>query len=117
MPAVLDLQMVPPVGGEEPQVCQKLPVAWYGKFDAYAAQGKNDIATGLLKGELNWNTSKEKLLEIIYRCPVCAACDVSCKRVMDLDIIGVLDALREEACEKGYGPLPPQGVHPEHYEL
>jgi Fe-S oxidoreductase len=25
---------------------------------------------------------------------------------MDLDIIGVLDALREEACEKGYGPLP-----------
>jgi Fe-S oxidoreductase len=25
---------------------------------------------------------------------------------MDLNIIGVLDALREEACEKGYGPLP-----------
>jgi Fe-S oxidoreductase len=24
---------------------------------------------------------------------------------MDLDIIGVLEALREEACEKGYGPL------------
>ena len=82
------------------------PSLWYGVFDAYAAQGKNDIATGLLKGELDWNTSREKLLEIIYRCPLCAACDINCKRVMDLDIIGVLDALREEACEKGHGPLP-----------
>jgi Fe-S oxidoreductase len=82
------------------------PSLWYGVFDAYAAQGKNDIATGLLKGELDWNTSREKLLEIIYRCPLCAACDISCKRIMDLDIIGVLDALREEACEKGHGPLP-----------
>jgi len=82
------------------------PSLWYGVFDAYAAQGKNDIATGLLKGELDWNTSKDKLLEIIYRCPLCAACDINCKRIMDLDIIGVLDALREEACEKGFGPLP-----------
>jgi Fe-S oxidoreductase len=82
------------------------PSLWYGVFDAYAAQGKNDIATGLLKGEIDWNTSKDKLLEIIYRCPLCAACDINCKRIMDLDIIGVLDALREEACEKGYGPLP-----------
>ena len=82
------------------------PSLVYGKFDSYAAQGKNDIATALLNGELTWEGSREKLLEIIYRCPVCAACDVSCKRVMDLDIIGVLDALREEACEKGYGPLP-----------
>ncbi|MCX5899321.1 MAG: (Fe-S)-binding protein, partial [Proteobacteria bacterium] len=82
------------------------PSLVYGKFDSYAAQGKNDIATALLNGELTWEGSREKLLEIIYRCPVCAACDISCKRVMDLDIIGVLDALREEACEKGYGPLP-----------
>jgi len=82
------------------------PSVVYGKFDTYAAQGKNDIATALLNGELNWEESKDRLLEIIYRCPVCASCDVSCKRVMDLDIIGVLDALREEACEKGYGPLP-----------
>jgi Fe-S oxidoreductase len=82
------------------------PSLWYGVYDAYAAQGKNDIVTGLLKGEIDWNTSRDKLLEIIYRCPLCAACDINCKRIMDLDIIGVLDALREEACEKGYGPLP-----------
>jgi len=82
------------------------PSVWYGKFDAYAAQGKNDITTGLLRGELSWETSRDSLLEIIYRCPVCAACDTNCKRVMDLDIIGVLEALREEACERGYGPLP-----------
>lgn len=82
------------------------PSIFYGKYDAYAAQGKNDITTGLLKGELSWEENKDKLLEVIYRCPVCAACDINCKRIMDLDIIGVLDALREEACEKGYGPLP-----------
>ncbi len=82
------------------------PSLVYGKFDSYSAQGKNDIVTGLLSGELSWEENKDTLLEVIYRCPVCAACDVSCKRVMDLDIIGVLDALREEACEKGYGPLP-----------
>lgn len=86
--------------------CRSCPSLVYGKYDSYAAQGKNDIATGLLKGELNWEDHHEKLLEIIYRCPVCAACDINCKRIMDLDIIGVLDALREEACEKGYGPLP-----------
>ena len=104
---MLNLQMVASVGDKKPQVCQQLSVCLvYGKYDAYAAQGKNDITTGLLKGELNWEEDKDKLLEIIYRCPVCAACDINCKRIMDLDIIGVLDALREEACEKGYGPLP-----------
>lgn len=82
------------------------PSLVYGKFDAYAAQGKNDITTGLLRGELSWEENKDTLLDVIYRCPVCAACDINCKRVMDLDIIGVLEALREEACEKGYGPLP-----------
>ena len=82
------------------------PSLVYGKFDSYAAQGKNDIVTALLNGELSWEENKDTLLEVIYRCPVCAACDTSCKRVMDLDIIGVLDALREEACEKGYGSLP-----------
>ena len=86
--------------------CRSCPSLVYGKYDSYAAQGKNDIATGLLKGELNWEDHHEKLLEIIYRCPVCAACDINCKRIMDLNIIGVLEALREEACEKGYGPLP-----------
>ena len=86
--------------------CRSCPSLVYGKFDSYAAQGKNDIATGLLAGELNWEDNHEKLLEVIYRCPVCAACDINCKRIMDLNIIGVLDALREEACEKGYGPLP-----------
>jgi Fe-S oxidoreductase len=82
------------------------PSLAYGRYDAYAAQGKNDIVTGLLKGELNWEEHKDMLLEVIYRCPVCAACDINCKRVMDLDIIGVLNALREEACERGYAPLP-----------
>ena len=82
------------------------PSLVYGQYDAYAAQGKNDIVTGLLKGELNWEEHKDTLLEVIYRCPVCAACDTNCKRIMDLDIIGVLYALREEACEKGYAPLP-----------
>ena len=82
------------------------PSLVYGKYDAYAAQGKNDITTGLLKGELNWEEHKDTLLEVIYRCPVCAACDINCKRIMDLDIIGVLNALREEACEKGLAPLP-----------
>jgi len=86
--------------------CRSCPSLVYGNYDSYAAQGKNDIATGLLNGELNWEEHHEKLLEIIYRCPVCAACDINCKRIMDLNIIGVLDALREEACEKGYGPLP-----------
>jgi len=82
------------------------PSLVYGQFDAYAAQGKNDITTALLNGELNWEDNVDTLLDVIYRCPVCAACDINCKRVMDLDIIGVLEALREEACERGYGPLP-----------
>jgi Fe-S oxidoreductase len=82
------------------------PSIVYGKFDCYSAQGRNDIAFGLYNNELSWEQSKDTLLDVIYKCTLCAACDINCKRVMDLDIIGVLDALREEACEQGYGPLP-----------
>jgi Fe-S oxidoreductase len=82
------------------------PSHYYAKFDSHSAQGRNDIATGLLAGELNWKDHNESLLDAIYKCTMCAACDINCKRVMDLDIIGVLEGLREDAVEKGYGPLP-----------
>ncbi|KPJ57089.1 MAG: hypothetical protein AMJ42_04790, partial [Deltaproteobacteria bacterium DG_8] len=36
------------------------PSLVYGMFDCYAAQGKNDIATGLLNGELTWEQSTDK---------------------------------------------------------
>ena len=82
------------------------PSVWYGKYDAYAAQGKNDITTGLLKGELNWEEDQEKLLEVIYRCPVCGACDINCKRIMDLESSACLMHCAKRHVKKEQAPCP-----------
>ena len=42
-------------------------------FNAYSAQGILDIALALMNGQLDYTP---KLLDIIYKCTLCGACDV-----------------------------------------
>ena len=54
----------------------------YG-FDAYGAYGKMRIGHAMAEGRLDWN---DKALEVIYACTLCGACDVGCKRNLDLEV-------------------------------
>ncbi|GAG52980.1 unnamed protein product, partial [marine sediment metagenome] len=55
------------------------------------------------EGVLDWN---EKALEIMYACTLCGACDVGCKRNLDLEIELTLESLRVKAVKDGMGPMP-----------
>ncbi|NVM30845.1 MAG: (Fe-S)-binding protein [Candidatus Helarchaeota archaeon] len=74
-------------------------------FDAYSAQGKMDIVRSMVDGELKWEDSP-RLLDIIYQCTSCGACDVMCKRCLDIEPLLVMEELRIKCVEDGIGPMP-----------
>ena len=61
----------------------RCPSAAKYEFDAYGAYGKMRIGHAMAEGLLDWN---EKALEVMYACTLCGACDVGCKRNLDLEI-------------------------------
>ncbi len=81
----------------------RCPSNVWNDFDSYGAFGKMRIGTALAEGKLKWTP---KLLEIIYADPLCGACDVGCKRNLDLEIELALEALRVKAVQDGAGPMP-----------
>lgn len=81
----------------------RCPSATRYLFDAYGAYGKMRIGIALMEGRLNYT---DRLLEILYACTLCGACDVGCKRNLDLEIELALEALRIKAVKDGKGPMP-----------
>jgi len=72
------------------------------KFDAYASQGKmGDLARALIEGELEWS---DKLLEVIYKDPLCGACDYICGRITEMQPGRVIQAMRAQALKDGMSP-------------
>lgn len=82
---------------------ERCPSNVWNDFDSYGAFGKMRIGTAVAEGKLEWT---DKLLEIIYADPLCGACDVGCKRNLDLEIELTLEALRIKAVKDGAGPMP-----------
>ncbi len=72
-------------------------------FDSYGAYGKMRMGLALAENRLGYS---DKLLEILYACTLCGACDVGCKRNLDLEIELTLEALRIKAVKDGQGPMP-----------
>jgi Fe-S oxidoreductase len=81
----------------------RCPSAAKYEFDAYGAYGKMRIGHAMAEGLLDWN---EKALEVIYACTLCGACDVGCKRNLDLEVELTLESLRVKAVKDGVGPRP-----------
>ena len=81
----------------------RCPSATKYEFDAYGAYGKMRIGHAMAEGLLKWN---DKALEVMYACTLCGACDVGCKRNLDLEIELSLESLRVKAVKDGVGPLP-----------
>jgi Fe-S oxidoreductase len=81
----------------------RCPSATKNQFDAYGAYGKMRIGLGMLDGKIKYS---DELLKVLYECTLCGACDVGCKRNLDLEIELSLEALRVKAVQDGAGPMP-----------
>jgi Fe-S oxidoreductase len=81
----------------------RCPSNVWNDFDSYGAFGKMRIGTALAEGKIQWTRT---LLEVVYADPLCGACDVGCKRNLDLEIELTLEALRAKAVKDGAGPMP-----------
>jgi Fe-S oxidoreductase len=81
----------------------RCPSATRYMFDSYGAYGKMRIGLAMLEGRMEYS---DELLKTLYACPLCGACDVGCKRNLDLEIELTLEALRIKAVKDGKGPMP-----------
>jgi len=81
----------------------RCPSATKYLFDSYGAYGKMRIGLAMVEGRLDYSN---ELLKILYACTLCGACDVGCKRNLDLEIELTLEALRIKAVKDGKGPMP-----------
>ena len=67
-------------------------------FHAYSGGGKLGIGVALLEKELDYS---DKLLEVIYNCQMCGACDVSCKYALDMEVLDPIQEIRIECVKNG----------------
>ncbi len=93
------------------------PSGLYFNYEAYFAPGRNEIARAILRNEYPLQDS-EKLLEIIYSCTTCGACEANCRYINDTNVMPVqtLEKMRAVLIEKGIGPLPNQKKFAENIE-
>lgn len=82
------------------QVC---PAISRYNFHSYSGGGKMIIGLSKLKGRVEYS---EEMLNVIYRCSLCGACDISCKYSRDLEPLEILHTLRATCVRDGVAPLP-----------
>lgn len=79
------------------QIC---PIHLKYGFDAYSGQGLINIAQEILEGRLKY---EKGLIDLIYTCLTCGACDVNCKSIRDMEVLDTILALRAKCVEDGQG--------------
>ena len=84
-------------GWEFAEIC---PIHLRYQFDAYSGQGLLNIAQEMLEGTLSYGNG---LVEHIYSCTTCGACDVNCKSVRDMEVMDAILSLRAKCVEDGQG--------------
>ena len=67
-------------------------------FHSYCGGGRMVMGTALLEKRLEYT---DKLLEVIYNCNMCGACDTSCKYSMDMEVLEPINEIRIQSVEKG----------------
>ncbi len=81
----------------------KCPSIAYYLFDAYAAYGRERLSLAVMDGKIDLTP---ELLKAIFACQLCGACDIGCKRNLDLEPLLVLETLRARLVDQGLGPPP-----------
>jgi len=67
-------------------------------FHSYCGGGRMVMGTALLEKRLDYT---DKLLEVVYNCNMCGACDTSCKYSMDMEVLEPINEIRISCVEKG----------------
>jgi Fe-S oxidoreductase len=82
------------------QVCPAI-----SKYNIHAFSGGGKMIMGLskLKGRIDYT---DEMIDTIYKCSACGACDISCKYSRDLEPLEVIHTLRATCVRDGAGPLP-----------
>ena len=68
-------------------------------FHAYSGGGKMATGIAMLEKRLEYT---DKLLEVIYNCHMCGACDISCKYAMDMEVLEPMNEMRIQCVEDGH---------------
>ena len=75
------------------------PSIGYHNFQSYSAGGRLAVALSLLDGTINYT---DGVLDIVYQCQMCGACDVACKICRyDMEPLATLHELRARLVEDG----------------
>jgi Fe-S oxidoreductase len=69
------------------------------EFHSYCGGGRMVMGTALLENRLDYT---DKLLEVVYNCQMCGACDTSCKYSMDMEVIEPINEIRISCVESGH---------------
>ncbi|MHA1732933.1 MAG: (Fe-S)-binding protein [Promethearchaeota archaeon] len=73
------------------------------EWESYTASGKVWIAWDLSRGLYDWS---ESVVEKVYACTMCGNCAEQCQQEISNHHMDIFEALREEAVERGLGPMP-----------
>jgi Fe-S oxidoreductase len=68
-------------------------------FNLYSPQGLLYAAIGEENGNIEFTP---KLIDALYHCTLCGACDSRCKRNLDIEVLQVIETLRVRCAEKGH---------------
>jgi Fe-S oxidoreductase len=68
-------------------------------FHTYAGGGRMGMGIAMLENELEYD---DKLLEVVYNCQMCGACDTSCKYAMDMEVLEPINEIRIKCVEEGH---------------
>ncbi len=68
-------------------------------FHAYSGSGRLLIAKEMLTKGFQYT---DKLLDIVYNCQMCGACDISCKYAMDMEVLLPIKEFRIKCVETGH---------------
>ena len=66
------------------------------EFHAYSGSGRLGMGVALLEKKIEYS---EKLLEVVYNCQMCGACDTSCKYAMDMEVLDPINEIRISCVE------------------
>lgn len=81
---------------------RQCPINMKYKFNLYSASGLLHSAVGIMENELEFTP---RLLDALYKCTLCGACDIRCKRNLDLEVLSVIETLKARCVEVGKGPM------------
>jgi Fe-S oxidoreductase len=86
---------------------RQCPIDTRYAFNLYSPHGLLHSALAELDGELEFTP---RLVDALYKCTSCGACDARCKRNLDIEVLQVIENLRIRCVEQGKGPMPEHKV-------